>query len=63
MALEELALGCRFDAFGDHLEAKAAAHGDDRLRDDGVTLVVRQPADEGTVDLQLIERQSCQIGQ
>ena len=62
MQVEEAPLGLVLDAFGNHFEAEAAGHADDGLDDHRIAGIGLDVADEGAVDLQLIERQPAQIG-
>src|SRR3546814_2960079 len=47
----------RFHTFGHHLDAKIASQADDRGHDCGVVAQMRNVADEGTVDLQRVDRE------
>ncbi|MDT4799261.1 hypothetical protein FQZ97_319140 [compost metagenome] len=63
MTDEEAALGLGFHAFGHDRQAEDMAQADDRAGDGGIVGVDQYVADEGLVDLQLVERQALQVGE
>ena len=58
--LQELELLGGFDAFGDDLEIERVAERDDRAHDRGVVIAGGHFADEGAVDLELVDREALQ---
>ncbi|MNN93590.1 hypothetical protein D3C81_2120680 [compost metagenome] len=60
---QEGALSLGFHAFGNHRKAQDLAQAHDRAGDGGIVGIDQHIPDEGLVDLQLIQRQTLQIGQ
>jgi hypothetical protein len=50
---QQVALGSRFDAFGDHPEAQLMRHHDDRFAQRAVARIGFQAADEGAFDFEI----------
>ena len=55
--------GPRFQPLGHHLQAQAAGQADDGGRDLYVVAVVRNIAHEALVDLELVDRETLEVGQ
>lgn len=55
----ELLVG--FDSFSDHFDVESASHRYDRSDDCGTTRLVSQIADEGSIDLDAIDRERVKI--
>src|SRR5262245_35864287 len=62
VAVEELHLAGLLDALGHHPEAELAGHGDGGARDRGVLGGARDPAHEGLVDLEDVDRELLEVG-
>src|SRR5690606_27304481 len=55
--------GFGLDALGNHRHAQVVGNADDGLGEVRVFLVVGQVADEGAVDLQLVELEALEVGE
>src|SRR5258708_4014180 len=63
VGVQEFELGHGFYALGDDFEFHVVRHRDDAARNRRVVAIVRQVADERTVDLDAIDREALEIGQ
>src|SRR3989454_3440985 len=62
-SLQDLQAGLVLDAFRNHLEAETARQLDGRPHDGGAAFVLGQSSNEGTIDLDLLDRQALQVCQ
>jgi glycolate oxidase iron-sulfur subunit len=60
---QQVALGLRLHAFGNHLQAQFMRHHDDRLAQGQLGAPGHQVAHEGLVDLDVVDVEALQIGQ
>ena len=62
-SLQDLQRGLVFHALRNHLEAEIRRELDGRSHDGGRSLVLGQPGDEGSIDLDLLDRKALQVSQ